>query len=120
MTPIDDGPVDLSPLTGDQPPGRWQSVVDQTLARIDAALAEPPPAEGPLEIIAAWRRPLVRAALAAGIVFALVELALERRETHLEQVARLVAVSTSWPAGGQAPSGADFLRALGSAGARTP
>ena len=120
MTLPDDDRLDLSPLAADQPPGHWQSVMDQTLARIDAALAAPRPAENPFEIIAAWRRPLARAALAAGVVFALVELALERRETHMEQVARLVAVSSAWPAGGQAPTGADFLRALGSAGGRTP
>ena len=116
MTPDDDDRIDFSPLAGDQPPGRWQSVMNQTLARIDRAMASPP-AENPLEIIAAWRGPLIRAALAAGVVFALVELALERRETRMEQVARLVAVSTAWPSGGQAPSGTDFLRALG---ARTP
>lgn len=120
MTPLDDDPIDLSPLTADDPPGRWRGVMDQTLARIEAELAAPRHTETPFDIIAAWRRPLIRAALAAGVVFAMVELALERRETQMEQIARLVAISTAWPSGGQAPSGTEFLRALGAPGTRTP
>lgn len=120
MTPLDDDPIDLSPLSGNEPPGRWQEVIEHTLARIDAALLQSPDPESPFEIIAAWRRPLLRAALAAGVVFVLVEVALERRETHTEQVARLVALSTTWPAGGEAPSSADFLSALGASGAGIP
>jgi hypothetical protein len=120
MTPRDDEPIDFSALAPDDPPGHWQGVVEQTLARVEAALAGQRPAEGPFEVIAAWRRPLARAGLAAGVVFALIELALERRETHMEQVARLVAVSTSWPANGPAPTGADFLRALAVTSGATP
>jgi hypothetical protein len=113
----DQEPLDLSPLRADEPPGRWQEVVGRTLERIDQALATP--AASPFEIIAGWRRPLIAAALAAGLVLVLVERELERREVRLLQVDRLVAVSAAWPSDTDAPRGAAFLRALGMPGTGT-
>ena len=104
----DDETLDLSPLE----PERWQSFLDTTLQRADVALAERGNGEDPLELIASWRRPLLGAALAAGFALAIAEVVLERREVRLERIERLVTISAGWPATGQRPTSADFLRAL--------
>lgn len=104
----DDEPLDLSPLE----PNRWDLVLEETLRRVDGALAERGYGEDPLELIASWRRPLLGAALAAAFALAIAEIALERREVKLERIERLVTISAGWPSTGQKPTSADFLRAL--------
>lgn len=104
--------IDFSALDPMQDPDHWRSVMDQTLARVDAVLARRE--ADPLSTIATWRRPLLMAAAIAVLVLVPVELALETREPQTEQVRRLVSLSSEWDPGESPPSGADFLRALGS------
>lgn len=110
-------PVDLSPLDPMQDSARWQSLLDRTLQRVDAVLAETSRRDGLLDLIASWRRPLAVGALAATLVIAVVELALEQRERRTERIHRLVLISSAWPPD-HPPSSAEFLRALG--GSRPP
>jgi hypothetical protein len=100
--------IDLSALE----PDRWPSIVEQTLRRVDAALAERITADDPLELIASWRRQLLTAAIAAAFALAIAEIALERREPRMERIERLVTISAGWPVTGQRPTSADFLWAL--------
>lgn len=111
-------PVDLSPLGARVDPGRWEAVVASTMARVDAALAERERRHDPLTLIAAWRRPVLLAASVALALLVPLEIALERRETRVEQVAALVALSWSLDRVESQPSGADFLRALAAERAR--
>lgn len=107
----DDEPLDLSALDALRDPVRWQSVVDATLARLDAVLWERARPDDPFHVIASWRLRLLAAAAAAILVLIPAEIALERREAKVERVKRLVAIS-HWPSTAQ-PTGADFRRALG-------
>jgi hypothetical protein len=115
----DEAPFDLSPLDPMRDEPRWRAVVDRTLARVDAVVAERARREDPLDLIASWRRPLLVAAAAAIALLVPAELALERREARARRVERLVAVS-SRVAQGAAPTGADFRRALSGPPARVP
>ena len=105
----EDERLDLSALA---PEGEahWPRVMATTMTRVDAALARR--TADPLSMIAAWRRPLLVAAAAAVALLIPVELALETRETAVEQVERLVSMSVRWSHGDSRPSGAEFLRAL--------
>lgn len=106
--------LDLSALDPMRHPDHWHAFVGATLLRVDAALAGRAP--DPLSLIASWTRPLLAAAAAALVLLLPVELALEAREAHAEQVQRLVALSSRWAQGETPPSGADFLRALAEQG----
>jgi hypothetical protein len=105
-------PLDLSPLDPLADRARWQAVVASTMGRVDAALAERQRRHDPLTLIAAWRRPVLLAASVALALLVPLEFALERRETRIEQVAALVALSSALDRVERAPSSADFLRAL--------
>jgi hypothetical protein len=105
----DEERVDLSPL-GPAGEAHWQRVMAATMARVEDVLAHRN--TDPLTTIAAWRRPLLAAAAAAVALLIPVELALETRETAVEQVERLVSLSLRWSHGETVPSGAEFLRAL--------
>jgi hypothetical protein len=112
---MDDRRLDLSALDPARDPGRWRGVFDATLARVDDALLQR--RQDPLALIAGWRRPLLAAAAAAVVLLVPVEVALERRETRVETVRGLVAVSTVWAQEGRAPTGAELLRAMSTGGA---
>jgi hypothetical protein len=105
-------PIDLSPLDPMRDRARWDGVMAATLARVDAVLAERERRHDPLTLIATWRRPVLLAASVALTVLIPVELLLELRETRMEQVERLVAISSSLDRADRQPSAADFLRAL--------
>ena len=111
-------PIDLSPLDPLRDARRWEGVVSATLARVDAVLAERERRQDPLAQIATWRRPVLIAASVALALLVPVEVLLEMRETRMEQVERLVAISSTLDQVDRAPSAADFLRAL--AAERTP
>ena len=106
----DHGRLDLSALDPREDPEHWERVMAATLVRVDAVLSRRP--EDPLAAIAAWRRPLLLAAAATLALLIPVELALELREPHTEQVERLVSLSTGLVRGEGPPTGAEFLRAL--------
>jgi hypothetical protein len=110
-------PIDLSPLDPMRDPARWDAVVARTMARVDAALAERERRQDPLAMIAAWRRPVLLAASVTLAMLIPVEVLLELRETRMEQVERLVAISTALDEVERAPSASDFLRALGTGAA---
>ena len=101
--------LDLSALDPARDPERWERVVAEALARVDAVL---PHTRGALSTIAAWRRPLLIAAAVTLALLVPVELALEAREPRVEQVRRLVSLSVDWGRGAYPPSVSDFLRAL--------
>jgi len=107
----DDDRLDLTALDPAENPRRWEAIVDGTLRRVDAALAERTRREDPMVVIASWRRGLLLAAAASLGILVPTEVLLEMREARQERVQRLVAVSSHW--GATPPTGADFLRALG-------
>jgi hypothetical protein len=107
---MDERRLDLSALDPARDPGRWRAVFDGTLARVDDVLLHR--REDALSLIAGWRRPLLAAAAAAVLMLVPVEVALERRETRMETVRGLVAVSTAWAREGRAPTGAELVRAM--------
>jgi len=106
--------VDLSALDPFLDGGRWEALVREMLERVDDVLAHR--SRSPLELIAAWRRPLLITAAAALAVLLPVEWALEAREERLERVERLVALSSGWDPAEPPPTGSDFLSALGQEG----
>jgi hypothetical protein len=108
---MNDERLDLSPLDPMEDPTRWRSLVEGTLHRVDAVLAERSADEHPLMLIASWRRRLLWAAAAALAILVPAEIALELREAKQERVDRLVTISSHW--GPVPPTGATFLRALG-------
>lgn len=101
--------VDLSALDPANDANRWQAILESTRLRAEVVVARR--AEDPLWTIAAWSRPILIAVAVALALLIPVELALEAREPRVEQVERLVDLSTDLAAA-SAPSGADFLRAL--------
>jgi len=111
---IEDERLDLSAIDPLQDGERWEAVVRETLERADEVLAHR--SRSPLELIAAWRRPLLITAAAALAVLLPVEWALEAREERLERVERLVALSSGWDPAEPPPTGSDFLSALGQEG----
>lgn len=102
--------VDLSVLSPTMEPEHWDRVMAATLIRVDAVLARR--AEVFLVTIAGWTRPLLIAAAALLMLLVPVEVALEKRESGVEQIERLVALSVEWDRGESPPSGAEFVRAL--------
>lgn len=106
----EDDRLDLSALDPMQDPEHWQSVMAATLHRVDGVLARR--AGDPLSTIADWTRPLLALAAVAVAILIPVELALETRETNVEQVRRLVSLSVERSPGADPPTGAEFLRAL--------
>lgn len=107
---MDDRRLDLSALDPARDAGRWRTVFDATLARVDDVLLQR--RADALTLIAGWQRPLLAAAAAAVLLLVPVEVALERRETRVETVRGLVAASTAWAQEGRAPTGAELLRAM--------
>lgn len=112
---MDERRLNLSALDPARDPARWRAVLDGTLARVDDVLLHR--REDALSLIAGWRRPVLAAAAAAVLMLVPVEVALERRETRVETVRGLVAVSTAWAREGRAPTGAELLRAMDTGGA---
>jgi hypothetical protein len=106
----DETRLDLSPLDPGADPVAWREFLARTQQRVDAVLTEREGPEGPMLVIASWRRRLLLAAAAALAMLVPAEIVLELRETRAERVQRLVAVSTHW--GATPPTGAEFLRAL--------
>ena len=106
----DETRLDLSPLDPGVDPAGWQGFLAGTLQRVDTVLAEREGPEGPMLVIASWRRRLLFAAAAALAMLIPAEIVLELREARAERVQRLVAISTHW--GATPPTGAEFLRAL--------
>lgn len=102
------GRIDLSPLEPD--PTRWRALVDSTLTRVESAMRQR--RVDPLTLIASWTRPLLIGASAMVLILIPVELTLEVRERKEERVDRLVALSARIDRLADAPSGADFRRAL--------
>jgi hypothetical protein len=111
---IEDDRLDLSALDPLDDPQRWEALLRETLRRVDEILAHR--SRGPLELIAAWRRPLLIAAAATLAVLIPVERALDPREEQLERVDRLVALSSGWEPSEPPPTGSQFLSALGQEG----
>ena len=112
---MDEERMDLSALDPARDPGRWQAVMQATLAGVDGVLlhrARP----DPLALIAGWRRPLLALAAAAVVLLVPVEVALERRETRRETLRGLVDVSTAYAQEGRAPTGAELLQAMRAGG----
>lgn len=103
--------LDLSALDPLEDAPRWEGVMRETLRRVDEVLAHR--SRGPLELIAAWRRPLLLAAAATLAVLIPVEWALDAREDQLRRVERLVALSAGWDPSEPPPTGSQFLSALG-------
>ena len=99
--------VDLSALEPD--PDRWQAIIAATRLRAEVVVERR--VEDPLWTIAMWSRPILVAGAVALALLIPVEMALEAREPRVEQVERLVQLSTE-RAEPSPPSGADFLRAL--------
>lgn len=102
--------IDFSALDPMRDPDHWQARTDAAVHCVEAVLSERQ--ADPLAKIADWRRPLLVAASAALLLIAPVELALELRESRVEQVERLVSLSVSWGHGERVLSPTDFLRAL--------
>lgn len=107
----EDERLDLSALDPLEDGQRWEAVVSETLRRVDEVLARR--SRDPLQLIAAWRRPLLIAATAALGLLIPVEWALDAREERLERLERLVALSAGWDPDDPPPTGSDFLSALG-------
>lgn len=107
---MDERRLDLSALDPARDPARWRAVFDATLSRVDDVLLHS--RQDPLTLIAGWQRPLLALAAAAVLMLVPVEVALERRETRVETVRGLVAVSTEWAREGRAPTGAELMRAM--------
>ncbi len=108
---MDDERLDLSALDPTSDPGRWQNVVDVTLARVDGVLRERERQNDPLTMIAAWMKPLLIAGAVALAILIPIEVALESGNNRANQIDQLVALSTAW-ADGDSPTGADLIRAL--------
>jgi hypothetical protein len=106
----DNEPLDLSPLDPAREPDEWSATVRHTLERIEPILERREP--DPLTLIATWSRPVLIAAAAAVAILVPVEVALEDREDRVEQVERLVSLSSSMQRPRPLPTGSDFLRAL--------
>jgi hypothetical protein len=105
-------PLALNALDPMEDEAHWHHVMGQTLRRVDAVLARRAAAEGPLDLIVGWRRPLLVAAATTIALLIPAELALERREVRMERVDQLVEISSGWT-DGRKPAVADFLRAIG-------
>ena len=110
---MDENKLDLSSL-GPSPAG-WQSTLDATMSRVDAALRESQELpDDPFVNIAAWSRPLLLAAAAALAIIVPVEIALELKESRTEVARRLAAESVSWVVAERSPTGGEILRAMSS------
>ena len=110
---MDDNKLDLSSLSPS--PGSWQSTLDATMSRVDAALRESREfRDDPFVTIAAWSRPLLLAAAAALSIIIPVEIALEMRESRTEAARRLATESISWVVAERSPTGSEILRAMSS------
>jgi hypothetical protein len=105
--------LDLSALDPLRDPAHWRAVVGETMARVNLVLERRVPREDPFTLIASWARPVLLTA--AGILTLLIpaEIALEAREAQVERLRRLVALSEQVASDVPAPTGAEFLRALG-------
>jgi hypothetical protein len=91
---MNDRRLDLSVLDPMRDPERWRSVMNATLARVDAVIANRVHRTGPLTMLAAWYRPVLAAAALTLLMLIPIEYALERRDDRAEYVGRLVSLST--------------------------
>ena len=107
-----DDRIDLSALATSADQDRWNAVVERTLERVSAVLAQPRAPVDPLFLIAGWIRPIVAAAAVLIAILIPTEIALESREETRERVERLVQL-TSRLSGDRALGATEFVRALG-------
>ena len=103
---------DLSPLDPARDPERWARFTALTRLRVEAAL---PGALAPLDLVAAWFRPILTAAalLAAGLGSA--RLMMGSRNAPLDgatEARRLAALSEQTLGRGERPTGAQLMVAL--------
>lgn len=109
----DDDRLDLSALDPLREPDRWRAVLETTRMRTEAVVAAR--AGDPFWTIAAWSRPILVAVSVAIALLVPVEIVLEAREPRVEQVERLVELSSELDERGP-PSAEEFVRALSEAG----
>src|SRR5690606_37235673 len=102
--------LDLSPLAPADG-AAWDAVVTHTLARVDAALARRTQ-QGPLTLIAGWTRAITTMAGILLLILIPVELALEKRESIVEQAERLAQLSARAVRTDRGPTGAELFQAL--------
>jgi hypothetical protein len=111
----DDHPMDLSALDPARDPERWAQVVAATRVRIEAALdrlAAPP---APLDLLAAWFRPILAAAAIAVGILGGARLMIGDRTAGLKgapEFRRLAVLSSESIGRGQRPTGSQLLVAL--------
>jgi hypothetical protein len=114
---IDDEKLDLSALDPGRDSARWQTVVDETLRRVDAVLAKRSRREvDAFDLIASWRRSLVAAAAVVLAVLIPAEIALEIRESRAEAIHRLAVLSASSAHRQQSPAAVEILRTIADEG----
>jgi hypothetical protein len=113
--------MDLSPLDPARDPERWSRVVAVTRMRVEAALLSRASADGVLDQLGAWSRPILAAAAILALVLGTADAVIASRPSPLDRAseARRMAVLSDHSLGrGQRPTGGQLLVALRSRSAR--
>jgi hypothetical protein len=103
---------DLSPLDPARDPERWAQFVALTRLRVEAALAAGP---SPMELVAAWFRPILAAAALLAAALGSARLLVGSRSAPLadaSEARRLAVLSEESLGRGERPTGTQLLVAL--------